>query len=158
MKNGNRISAQLPNAAVEEIIAALDTIESKLPFLLTLAPEESRGLRHLGFDGIPYAEAGLDAVRVSTDFTRRSFDLAEYERDMALHAQLRRVRAKLAPLSQKVEDTFKVLGADIMVTADDIYADLRLDNGETEAVRAPHKQMAKRYEYRKTSPAPIPTK
>ncbi|GAA4352513.1 hypothetical protein GCM10023185_12290 [Hymenobacter saemangeumensis] len=156
MKKGNRISAALPNTAVDKILEALDTIEGQLPFLLTLSPEESRGLRHLGFDGIPYAQAGLDAVRASTAFTRRSFDLAEFEKDLDLHAQLRRVRARLAPLSQKLEDTFRVVGADIMVTADDLYEDMRKDNGETEAIQAARQQMRKRYGYRKAAKAPSP--
>lgn len=152
MKNGNRISAALPSAAVDRILAAIALIEAELPFLITLSPEESRGLRNLGFDGVAYAQAGLDAVQASVDFTRRGFDLAEYEKDLALLAQLRRVRARLAPLTQKLEDTYRLTGADVMVTADDIYEDLRKDNGETEAVQVPRQQMRKRYGFRKAKP------
>ncbi|TGE21259.1 hypothetical protein E5K00_13270 [Hymenobacter aquaticus] len=148
MKQGNRISAVLPTADQTQIISLLKSIEDKLDFLITLEPEDSHALRKIGTDGVPYALAGLDAVRASLDFTRRSFDLPEYERDVMLMNQLREIRAVLLPLTQKVEDTYRLVGADVMVTADDIYEDLRKDNGETSAVQAPLAQMRKRYAYR----------
>ncbi|GAA3922466.1 hypothetical protein [Hymenobacter algoricola] len=148
MKKGNRISAALSAADLTQSISQLRAIEQKLPFLITLQPDDSRSLRKIGVDGVPYALAGLDAVRASLDFTRRSFDLAEYERDVTLMSQLRELRAVLLPLMQKLEDTYRLVGADVMVTADDIYEDLRKDNGETSAVQAPLSQMRKRYEHR----------
>ena len=134
--------------------------DALLPFLITLQPEESRSLRNIGFDGIPFAHAALDATRANVDFTRRSFDLPEFEKDVALMDALRGVQAVLAPLAQKVQDTFRVVGADVMVTADDVYADLSKDNGETAAVQAPLQIMKKRYAHRlgpaKTKPDTAP--
>ena len=158
MKQGNRISAVLPAAEQAQIISQLKSIEDKLDFLITLQPEDSKALRHIGVDGVPYALAGLDAVHASIDFTRRSFDLPEYERDVTLMNQLREIRAVLLPLAQKVEDTYRLVGADVMVTADDIYEDLRKDNSENTAVQAPLAQMRKRYTYRlgKAGKAPKP--
>ena len=158
MKQGNRISATLTAADAKKIVEALHQVEALLPFLITLQPEESKGLRNIGFDGIPFAQAALDAVRASVDFTRRSFDLAEFEKDVALMDGLRGIRAVLGPLAQKVEDTYRLVGADVMVTADDVYEDLRKDNGATAAVQAPLQIMKKRYAQRlgaaKAKPAP----
>jgi len=148
MKQGNRISAALPAADVQKIVDFLHQAEALMPFLITLTADESKSLRNIGFDGIPFAQAALDAVRASLDFTRRSFDLPEFEQDVALMDALRGVRAVLGPLAQKVEDTFRLTGADVMVTADDVYEDLRKDNGETAAVQAPLQTMKKRYDYR----------
>jgi hypothetical protein len=119
-----------------------------MPWLLTLAPEESRGLRNLGFDGLPFAQAALDAVRADINFTRRGFDLAEFEKDVTLYGQLSQVRARLAMLWQKVNQTTQVTGADMMVTADDVYEDMNKDNGETAAVQGPRQIMKKRYAQR----------
>lgn len=158
MKQGNRISETLTAADAKKIVDFLHQAEALLPFLITLQPEESKGLRNIGFDGVPFAQAALDAVRASVDFTRRSFDLPEFEKDVALMDGLRGIRAVLGPLAQKVEDTYRLAGADVMVTADDIYEDLRKDNGETAAVQAPLQIMKKRYAQRlgtaKTKPAP----
>ena len=123
--------------------------EALMPFLLTLSPDESRGLRNIGFDGIPFAQAALDAVRADMDFTRRSFDLPEFEKNVALLAALRGV---LAVLAQKVSDTCRITGADVMATADDVYEDLRKDNGETAAVQAPLQIMRKRLSAAKGRP------
>jgi hypothetical protein len=87
-------------------------------------------------------------VQADITFTRRSFDLPEFEKDVALMGALRRVRAVLVPFAQKVEDTYRVTGADVMVTADDVYEDLKKDNGETSAVQAPLQIMKKRYAQR----------
>ena len=157
MKQGNRISETISAADAKKVVDLLRQAETLLPFLITLQPEESRGLRNIGFDGIPFAQAALDATRASVDFTRRSFDLAEFEKDVALMDSLRGIQAVLAPLAQKVQDTFRLVGADVMVTADDVYADLSKDNGETAAVQAPRQTMKKRYAQRKaTVPAPKP--
>lgn len=160
MKQGNRISAALTAADAKKIVDLLRQAEALLPFLITLQPEESRSLRNIGFDGIPFAQAALDAVRADLSFTRRGFDLPEFEKDVALMDVLRGVRAVLGPLAQKVEDTFRLAGADVMVAADDVYEDLRRDNGETAAVQAPLQIMKKRYAQRlsaaKTRPAGPP--
>lgn len=159
MKNGNRISAELKAVDKQQIIQQLKDTVQRLDFLVTLAAEESRTLRNIGIDGVPYALAGLDAVRADLSFTRRSFDLAEYERDVQLMNDLREIRAVLAPLHQKLEDTYRLVGSDVMVTADDIYEDLGKDKGETAAVQAPYQQMRKRYLYRQdTAKAPKPAK
>lgn len=148
MKQGNRISAALSIADAQKIVDFLRQAEALMPFLLTLQPEESRGLRNISFDGIPFAQAALDAVRADVKFTRRDFDLPEFERDVALMDALRGVRAVLGPLAQKVEDTFRLTGADVMVAADDVCEDLRRDNGETSAVQAPLRIMKQRYPHR----------
>ena len=121
MKNGSRISEVFTDTDLKAVLTALDTIEAKMPWLLTLTPDESRGLRNLGFDGLPFAQAALDAVRADLNFTRRGFDLPEFEKDVALYGQIGRVRARLVGLTQKVVQTHQVTGSDIMVAADDVY-------------------------------------
>ena len=101
MKQGNRISETLSPADAKKVLGLLRQAEALLPFLVTLQPEESRRLRNIGFDGIPFAQAALDAVRGSQDFTRRSFDLPEFEKDVALMDSLRGIQAVLAPWPRK---------------------------------------------------------
>ena len=148
MKN-NRISEEFSDEDLEAVLGAIGVIDKRMPWLLTLTPEESRGLRNLGFDGLPFAMAALDAVRANIDFTRRGFDLEEFEKDVTLYHKLSQVRARLAPLAQKVTQTAQVAGSDMMVTSDDIYEDITRDNGETAAVQAARQQMKKRYPQRK---------
>lgn len=158
MKQGNRISATLAPTDAQKMIDFLHQAEALMPFLITLQPEESKGLRNIGFDGVPFAQAALDAVQADINFTRRGFDLPEFEKDVALMDALRRIQAVMAPLAQKVQDTYRLTGADVMVSADDVYEDLRRDNGETAAVQAPLQIMKKRYAHRlgtaKTKPTP----
>ena len=157
MKKGNRISAVLSDPNLKKILEHLSEVEKLLPFLLTLTPDEAKRLRNLGVDGVPYAQAGLDAVRANLDFTRRSFELAEYEQDVVLLEQLRQVRAVVGPLAQKLENTYRLTGADVMVTADDIYEDIRKDNGETAAVQTAYQQMRRRYQHRTAAAPAKPT-
>ena len=148
MLQGNRISATLTPADAQKIVDFLHQAEALMPFLITLTADESRGLRNIGFDGVPFALAALDAVRANLAFTRRSFDLPEFEKDVALMNALRGIRAVLVPMAQKVDDTLRLVGADVMVGADDVYEDLSRDNGETAAVQGPLQIMKKRYAHR----------
>ncbi len=156
MKPGNRISAALSAADAKKIVDFLHQADELMPFLITLQPEESRRLRNIGFDGIPFAQAALDSTRANLDFTRRSFDLPEFEKDVALMDALRGIQAVLAPLAQKVQDTFRLVGADVMMTADDVYQDLTKDNGETAAVQGALQIMRKRYAHRMAPAAAKP--
>ena len=148
MKQGNRISAALKPADKQQLIQQLKDMTEQLSFLITLQPEESRSLRNIGVDGVSFAQAALDATRADLSFTRRSFDLAEFERDVTLMGDLRELLAVAQPLVQKLQDTYRLVGADVMVTADDVYEDLRKDNGETSAVQAPYQLMRRRYQHR----------
>lgn len=145
MKQGNRISEIITPNDAQKVVELLRQAQGLLPFLITLQPAESKGLRNIGFDGVPFAMAALDAVRANIDFTRRGFDLPEFEKDVALMEALRGILAVIGPLAQRVSDTYRLAGADTMVTADDVYEDLRKDNGETAAVQAPLLIMKKRY-------------
>ena len=106
---------------------------------------------------MPFAQAALDAVQADRNFTHRGFDLPEFEKDVALMDSLRRIQAVLAPLTQKVQDTYRLAGADVMMTADDVYEDLRRDNGETAAVQAPLQIIKKRYAQRISAAKTKPT-
>ncbi|MCI1190178.1 hypothetical protein MON38_22355 [Hymenobacter sp. DH14] len=55
-----------------------------------------------------------------------------------------------------MQDTYRLAGADVMVTADDVYEDLRKDNGETAAVQAALQTMKKRYTHRLGAEKPKP--
>ncbi|MCI1190177.1 hypothetical protein MON38_22350 [Hymenobacter sp. DH14] len=101
MKQGNRISETLSAADAKKVTDLLRQAEALLPFLITLQPEESRSLRNIGFDGVPFAKAALEATRANLDFTRRSFDLAEFEKDVDLMDALRGCRPCSAPWPKK---------------------------------------------------------
>ena len=63
----NRISAQLSNADQTAVLAAINTIRQKLPFLLDLTPEDRRSLPRIGFvitvlGLITQAQVGVDLV------------------------------------------------------------------------------------------------
>jgi|GEM_PF-4113565 len=73
MKQGNRISATITPADKTSFITSLKELTGRLDFLVTLQPEDSKSLRKIGVDGVPYALAGRDAVRAPLELMRKRY-------------------------------------------------------------------------------------
>lgn len=126
------INASLSEEDRESIVQAIKTIESKMPFLISLAAEERQKLYKLGDRRLSFARTSLNAARSNPDILPKSFDLESFTQDYQLASDLNEILLLLRQLTEKVEDTTMAVGSGAMTSSLEFY-----DYAKTAAKRTP---------------------
>lgn len=121
----NRISAELTDEAEAAVLAAFDTIEQHLPFLLSLTAEESRRLPRMGDRNTPFVQETLQVAHLAAEHLPRRFDLAEVDRDLALYRRFAPLCKRMESLGERMQDTCDVLSADLYLACLEAYRYLK---------------------------------
>ncbi|HZT60940.1 MAG TPA: hypothetical protein VFA21_20215 [Pyrinomonadaceae bacterium] len=117
----NRISASLSSADQQAVLAAINTIRTKLPFLIDLSPEERKALPRLGDKSRGFVAQALEIASQNTDILPRSFDVEEMRKDVELLDAFLPVMLALAQLNELVEDTYIEVGSEAYAAALAVY-------------------------------------
>ena len=80
------ITGSLSPEDMQQIKAALQTIQKKLPFLITLSTEERRRLFKMGDKSLAFVNNSITAAQSNPDILPASFDIQEFVRDYQLAA------------------------------------------------------------------------
>jgi hypothetical protein len=75
--NENRISATLSQTDQQAVLDAINTIRTKLPFLVDLSPEDRHALPKMGDKSRGFVSQALDVATQNADILPRNFDVAE---------------------------------------------------------------------------------
>lgn len=113
MADHNRISASVTADDLAAITAAIETIKSKLPFLISLEPGEIRELPKIGPKTLAFDEGCRDFMLRHPELVPAYIDVAEADKDRALREQMSDVVRTLGTLSQNAEDTLAVISHEI---------------------------------------------
>jgi hypothetical protein len=113
----NRISIELTDDMVAEVRTLLETVESKLPFLLSLTTDEREQYPHLNRDNELFVEETIRAAKQHEAVLPDYIDTEEMEKDLLLFQQLSRIMVRLNHLHEKVKDTMHIAGAEALGTA-----------------------------------------
>ena len=117
----NSISAELSQADQQAILAAVNIIRQKLPFLVDLTPEERRALPTMGDKRRGFVAQALAIAEQNEGILPRSFDVAEMRKGVALLESLRPILTALAQLCELVEDTYMAVGSEAYTSALLVY-------------------------------------
>lgn len=147
----NRVSASLSEADRQAVLAAVQTIRTKLPFLLDLTPDERHKLPKMGDKSRAFVEQALTIATQNEEILPRSFDVEEFRRDVELMDALRPVAAALAQLYELVDDTLLEVSSEAYVAALYVYQ-LARAAGKGSALDGLLEGMSQRFA-RKTRPA-----
>jgi hypothetical protein len=140
----NRVSASLPAADREAVMAAVQTIRQKLPFLVDLSPEERRKLPKMGDKGRAFVERALTVATQNPDILPRSFDVDEFRRDAELLAALEPLAAALGQLNELLDDTLLEVSGEAYASALAVYGYARA-GGQGAALDGLLEGMAQRF-------------
>lgn len=147
----NRVSASLSDADRQAVLAAVQTIRQKLPFLVDLSPEERHKLPKMGDKSRAFVGQALTVATQNEDVLPRSFDVEEFKRDVELLDALQPVAAALAQLYELVDDTLLEVSSEAYASALAVYGYARA-GGKGSALDGLLEGMAQRFA-RKTRPA-----
>ncbi len=122
----NKISATLSDEDAATVVAAINTIKQKLPFLIDLSPEERRSLPKMGDKSRGFVRAALTVAQQNPDILPRLFDVDEFARDVALEEKLARISGSFSKLAELLDDTLVAVGSDAYVAALTTYQCARI--------------------------------
>ncbi|HEX3558409.1 MAG TPA: hypothetical protein VHU19_04350 [Pyrinomonadaceae bacterium] len=117
----NRISASLSQADQQAVLAAINTIRTKLPFLVDLSPEERHALPKMGDKSRGFVAQSLDLATQNPDILPRTFDVEEMRKDVDLLSALSPVLTALSQIFELVEDTYIAVGSEAYTSALLVY-------------------------------------
>lgn len=121
----NYVSATFDTAAQQTVTTALADLLAGLPFLIDLSPEDRRFMPKMGPKSQAFVEKCLEAAKANPKALSGSFDLAEFERDLALWKALQPIALKVAQLNELLDDTLTAVGSDLYTEALACYGYLK---------------------------------
>jgi hypothetical protein len=117
----SRVSAALSAEDVTAINTALGTINSKLPFLIDLSPEEIKALPRFGDKSVAFVNKALELTMQTDGFLPRNFKVDEFKKDVELYVKLYSILQPMRGLMEKLEDTYLEVGAEAYAAALIVY-------------------------------------
>lgn len=124
------LDAALTETDIQEILAAIATIRSKLPFLTGLTTDERRSLFKLGNKSQTFVEKALDVATAYSLLMPRSLsdsDIESARRDMALFEALHPILQNISQLHKLIEDTQTLAGSEAYATARLAYKSAKMN-------------------------------
>ncbi|NJN90977.1 MAG: hypothetical protein HC878_11795 [Leptolyngbyaceae cyanobacterium SL_5_14] len=111
------IDATLTPQEVENIIAAIKTIQEQLPLANGLSNKERRQISKLGRKAQTFAVRSLDMAEQHSDIMPRHLNIEEARRDIALFEALNPILQAVSHLRELIEDTQMVVGSEAYAAA-----------------------------------------
>ena len=139
------ITATLAEADIQAIKAAMETIEQKLPFLITLTAEERRKLYKMGSKSLSFVNNSLTVAQSNQDILPASFDLDEFMRDYQLSAALTELLFSLKQLTEKVDDTLMAVSSEAMSSSLTVYDYIKTAAKKTPGLKIMAEQLGERF-------------
>lgn len=147
----NNISYSIPQADIDAVMKAISTINSKLPFLISLSPDERKGLFKLGPKSANFVKDAAAAVAGFPEILPSAFDIAEYNKDTSLFEALSMMKLQIDSLAEKLDDTYLAVGAEAMSESLQVYAYVQTAAKGIPGLKTVAETMQERFRRPKTS-------
>jgi hypothetical protein len=119
------ISAVLANADKTAVQDAIQTIKSKLPFLISFNALERKNIRKMGAVRTSYVQDVYTASIANSASIPPALSLDEYTKDFNLLKEMNEIISNLMPVYESVQDTYLALGNELMKQSDEAYSYLK---------------------------------
>ena len=139
------IKATLTDKDIQEIKAALQKIQEKLPFLITLSVEERRKLFKMGDKSLAFVNNSLTAAQSNREILPASFDIDEFVQDYQLASTLTELLLGLRQLSEQVDDTLMAVGSEAMSSSLTVYDYVKTAAKKTPGLKTLAQQLGERF-------------
>ncbi len=139
------VNASISPQDMQEIKAALQTIQKKLPFLITLSVEERRKLLKMGDKSLAFVNNSVTAAQSNRDILPASFDVEELVRDYQLATTLTELLTSMRQLTEQVDDTLLAVGSDAMTSSLTVYDYVKTAAKKTPGLKTIAEQLGERF-------------
>jgi hypothetical protein len=117
----NRVSATLNTSNKEAIMAAIETIKTNLPFLISLTLEERKALPKSGDRTRGFILNALEVAQHNDECLPRAFDTTEMQKDIKLIEELYPILMNLNQLQSMIADTYATANSEAYTAALRVY-------------------------------------
>ena len=146
------IAAALSPQDIQEIKAALQTVQKKLPFLITLSTEERRKLVKMGDKSLAFVNNSVTAAQSNREILPATFDVEELVQDYQLAAVLTELLISIQQLSEQVDDTLMAVGSEAMTSSLTVYDYVKTASKKTPGLKTVAEQLGERFKAIKGRP------
>ena len=147
------INTTLSNADLQDIQHAIDTIQQKLPFLITLILDERKRLYKMGDKRLAFVQNSLNAAQSNRNILPASFDLEGFTNDYRLAISLTELLMRLNQLTEQVDDTLLAVGSEAMGSSLTVYDYVKTAAKKTPGLKAIAEQLGNLFKAIKSKPA-----
>lgn len=152
----NLLDLQFSPEQLAEVDAALAVLETVFVDLLSLQPDERQSITKMGDKSEPFCRQTLMALEQNPQVVPPSLGLADAQADVVALDQLRPRLARLQRLTERAVDSETALGGDIMSTALEGYALLKV-SGKNQGLEGLREALSARFGRRTRRSGPAPT-
>ncbi|MBG1271012.1 hypothetical protein [Nostoc sp. WHI] len=117
----HNITGTLSPEDIQEIKAALQIIQEKMPFLIALTAQERRKLFKMGDKSLAFVNNSVNIAQSNREIFPASFDIEEFIRDYQLATTLSELLILIRQLSEQVDDTLLAVGSEAMISSLTVY-------------------------------------
>ena len=146
------IAAALSPQDIQEIKAALQTVQKKLPFLITLSTEERRKLVKMGDKSLAFVNNSVTAAQSNREILPATFDVEELVRDYQLATTLTELLISVQQLAEQVDDTLMAVGSEAMTSGLTVYDYVKTASKKTPGLKTVAEQLGERFKAIKGRP------
>jgi len=140
----NLISLSWTAEQLAQLDAALATVEQIYANLISMEPDQVRGLFKMGDKSETFCRDTLGVLEQNRKIVPESLGLAEAQADLAALDALRPRLRRLQQLAKRAEDTEMVLGSDVFSAALEGYALLKV-SGKNHGLEDLRKSLGERF-------------
>ncbi|HEY9800334.1 MAG TPA: hypothetical protein V6D25_08240 [Leptolyngbyaceae cyanobacterium] len=139
------INASLSPEDIKEIKAALQTIQNKLPFLITLTMQERRKLVKMGDKSLAFVNNSITAAQSNPEILPASFNVEELVRDYQLAIALNELLISMNQMTEQVDDTLLAVGSEVMTNSLTVYDYVKTAAKKTPGLKSLAEQLGERF-------------
>jgi hypothetical protein len=149
------ITGSLSPQDIQEIKAALQTIQQKLPFLITLSNDERRSLVKMGDKSFAFVNNSVTAAQSNREILPASFNVEELVRDYQLASALTEVLTSMRQITEQVDDTLLAVGSEAMTSSLTVYDYVKTAAKKTPGLKTVAEQLGERFKAIKNKSAKV---
>jgi hypothetical protein len=117
----NKVDSTLVEKDIKEVLALLDTIRAKLPFLQAASPYERKHISKIGRKSQTFTVQALEMASRHPELMPGGLQLDAAQRDLSLFDALTPILQSISELHQQVEDTQMIAGSEAYAAARTAY-------------------------------------
>ncbi|WP_445637386.1 Methyl-accepting chemotaxis protein [Nostoc sp. DSM 114161] len=146
------ITGSLSPQDIQEIKAALQKVQQKLPFLVTLSADERRKLVKMGDKSLAFVNNSITAAQSNREILPATFDVDELVRDYQLATALTELLISMQQLTEQVDDTLMAVGSEAMTGSLTVYDYVKTASKKTPGLKSVAEQLGERFKAIKGRP------